>query len=261
MKRSDARARLASRGWLSEIDRDLAAAVLQGGRRIALRKGEGVYYPGDDPGGMYGVVEGGIILSLVGRNGLPVPAHIMRTCNWFGYASIFDRQKRRLVPVANEPSQVLHVSLTEIERLRGAFPNAHAAFGKLAIFGEAHYIAAVSDLLITNTDQRMAAVLLRVTGAVTPEVPESVPVDPQIDLWASANGVPLTQASLAEMANASAHTVARFVERMVEAGWVDWKYRQARILDREALKAFAAGASAGHGLKRRAVVDALRSAQ
>jgi CRP-like cAMP-binding protein len=250
-----------SRGWLSEIDRDLAVAILQAGRRIELRKGDGVYYTGDDPGGMYGVVDGGIVLSMMGRNGLPVPAHIMRACNWFGYASIFDRQRRRLIPEANETSQVLHVPLAEIERLRMAFPHANGSFGKLAIFGEAHYIAAVSDLLVSNTDHRLAAVLLRVTGAATPETPECLPIDPHIDLWASPTGVPLTQAMLAELANASAHTVARFVDRVVEAGWVEWRYRRVRILDRAALKAFAAGSSVCASPRRNAGSETLRSAE
>jgi DNA-binding transcriptional regulator YhcF (GntR family) len=51
----------------------------------------------------------------------------------------------------------------------------------------------------------------------------------------------LTQSLLAEMANASPNTVARFVERIVQAGWIDWTYRQVTILDTEALSAVVAG--------------------
>jgi CRP-like cAMP-binding protein len=241
MRRGEVHRILASRGWLAEIDSTLAAAVVDAGRIIVLRRGEAVYHPGDEPGGMYGVAEGGILLSTVGRDGLPVAGHIMRRCTWFGYGSILDRQRRKLVPTANEASVVLNVPLGELERLRASFPSASRAIGQLAMRGEDLYLAIVTDLLIANTDRRLAAVLLRVTGAELPDRPKHLPGDPLADPWAGPGGVPLTQAMLAELANASAPTVARFVERAVQAGLIEWKYGRVRIVEFEQLTAFAAG--------------------
>jgi CRP/FNR family transcriptional regulator, cyclic AMP receptor protein len=241
MQRREVHRVLASRGWLAEIDRPLAAAITDAGRIIELRRGDALYQPGDGPGGMYGVASGGIVLSTFGRDGFPVPGHIMRPCTWFGYGSVFDKQRRRLIPVANEPSVVLHVPLGELERLRATFPAAGGAFGKLAMLGDALYLAIVTDLLIFNTDRRIAAVLLRVTGAETVGRRQDLPVDPAADPWAGPKGVPLTQGMLAELANASRQTVARFVERAAQAGWIDWSYGRVRILDIAGLTAFAAG--------------------
>lgn len=242
MRRSKAQRILGSRGWLAGIDPALAAAVIDAGRLIELRRGEVLYHPGDEPGGMYGVVEGGIVLSTMGRNALPVAGHIVRPCSWFGYASVFDRQRRMLIPAANEPSLVLNVSLGEMERLRAAFPSAAArAFGQLAMRGETTYLAIVTDLLIADAHRRLAAVLLRATGAETPDRPINIPIDPLADLWAGPRGVPLTQAMLGELANTSPHTVARFVERAVQVGWIDWKYGRVRIVGLGHLAAFAAG--------------------
>jgi CRP-like cAMP-binding protein len=165
MQRREVHRILASRGWLGEIDPPLAAAITDAGRIIEPRRGDALYQPGDEPGGMYGVAWGGIVLSTFGRDGLPVPGHIMRPCTWFGYGSVLDKQRRMLIPVANEPSVVLYVPLSELERLRASIPSASRAFGKLAMLGEALYLAIVTDLLIFNTDRRLAAVLLRVTGA------------------------------------------------------------------------------------------------
>ncbi len=243
MKRGDASKVLTSRGWLSEIDPELAAALLRGGRLVEVRKGDVLYQPGDGPGGMYGVAAGGIVMSTMGRDGLPVAGHIFRSCSWFGYASVLDRQNRGLMPVANEPSWALHVPLGDINALREALPGSIAAFRRLLILGEYLYVAIVTDLLISNTDRRLSAVLLRVTGAATPERPEDLPVDLLTDHWASPEGVPLTQALLAELANASTQTAARFVERMVRAGWIDWRYGRVRILDAAALSEFAGGKS------------------
>lgn len=241
MRRTHVHKILARRGWLAEIDPTLRTAVMDAGRILEFGRGEALYHPGDEPGGMYGVAEGGIVLSTLGRDNLPVAGHIVRPCSWFGYGSVFDRQRRMLIPTANETSLVLYVSLGELERLRGAFPSSGRAFGQLAMRGEAVYLAIVTDLLIANTDRRLAAVLLRATGAETPDRPRSFPVDKLVDPWTGPEGVPLTQAMLAQIANASPHTIARFVERAVKAGWIDWKYGRVRILELGQLTAFAAG--------------------
>jgi hypothetical protein len=46
---------------------------------------------------------------------------------------------------------------------------------------------------------------------------------------------------LGELANTSPYTVARFVDRAVQAGWIDWRYGRVRILELGQLTAFAAG--------------------
>jgi CRP/FNR family cyclic AMP-dependent transcriptional regulator len=241
MRRSEVHRILASRGWLAGIDPALAAAVIEVGRVIEFSRGEALYHPGDDPGGMYRVAEGGIVLSTLGRDSLAVAGHIVRPCSWFGYASVFGRQRRLLIPVANETSLVLYLALGDVERLRAQFPSAARAFGQLAMRGEAIYLVIVTDLLIADAHRRLAAVLLRATGAETPDRSMNLPPDPLVDPWAGPKGVPLTQAVLGELANTSPHTVARFVNRAVKAGWIDWRYGRVRIVELGQLAAFAAG--------------------
>lgn len=242
MRRREVMRTLRGRGWLARCDPSFRDAVIESGRLLRFRRGEALYQPGDGPGGMFGVAEGGIVLSIPGRNGVPTAAHIVRPSSWFGYGSVFNKQQRMLIPVANESSQVLYLGLGELEMLRATFPVAGRAFWQLAMSGDAANVAAISDLLIANTDRRLAAVLLRVTGAETQDRPKDLPIDPmQADPWAGPNGVPLTQAMLGEMANASSQTVARFVDRAVKAGWIVWTYGRVRILDVEQLSAFAAG--------------------
>jgi CRP-like cAMP-binding protein len=229
------------RGWLAGIDPALASSVVAAGRLVQISRGASLYYPGDVAGGMYGVVSGGIVIAPVGRDGLPVAGHILRRCEWFGYGSLLDTQTRSLVATAYEPSVVLHVPVSEVDRLRAEFPASARSFGRLAVLGAAMYALTIADLLIPDTDRRIAAVLLRVTGASTPDGYEDLPDDPTTDPWAGPDGVPLTQAMLAELANASPHTVSRFVERAVATGLIDWKYGRVRILDLARLTAFGAG--------------------
>jgi CRP-like cAMP-binding protein len=232
---------LKERGWLATCDPAFRDGVIEAGRLLTFRRGEALYQPGDGPGGMFGVVAGGIVLSIPGRNGLPTAAHIVRPSSWFGYGSVFSKQRRMLIPVANEPSHALHLGLAELDQLRSVFPAAGRAFWQLAMRGDAASVAAISDLLIADTDRRIAAVLLRVTGAESEGQPMDLPVDPLMaDPWASPNGVALTQALLGEMANASPQTVTRFIDRAVKAGWIVWTYGRVRILDLGQLLAFAA---------------------
>jgi CRP-like cAMP-binding protein len=242
MRRSEVHEILTSRGWLAEIHPALASAVVEAGRILILRKGETVYRPEDSPGGMYGVAEGGILMSTFGRDGAPIPGHIARRCHWFGYGSVLDKQRRSMMTVSNEPSVVLHVPLAEFERLREEFPTAARAYGKLPTLGEALYLATVADLLIRDTDRRLAAVLLRVSGTEPPPYrPGEWPAVEETNGWSDPRGVALTQALLADLANASPHTVARFVERATRAGWIDWRYGRVSISDVHGLAAFAAG--------------------
>jgi CRP-like cAMP-binding protein len=242
MRRADIHEVLTSRGWLAEIDPALATAVVRAGRTLSLRKGEHLYSPEDNPGGMFGVVSGGMLMATLGRDGLPLPGHIARRCHWFGYGSVLEKQRRSMIITANEPTVLLHVPLAELERLRAEFPSANRAYGKLATLGEALYLATVADLLIRDTDRRLAGVLLRVSGAEPPPYfPGYRPSAEELARWSDPEGVPLTQALLAELANASPHTVARFVDRASKAGLIDWRYGRVRILDVLALADFAAG--------------------
>jgi CRP-like cAMP-binding protein len=246
MRRSEIQEILTSRGWLAEIDPGLAAAVVKAGRPLTLRKDECLYSPEDNPGGMFGVVAGGMLMATEGRDGLPLPGHIARRCHWFGYGSVLEKQRRSMIMSANEPTVLLHVPLAELERLRTKFPAANLAYGKLATLGEALYLATVRDLLIRDTDRRLAGVLLRVSGAEPPPYhPGYRPTQEELAGWSNPEGVPLTQALLAGLANASTHTVARFVDRASQAGLIDWRYGRVRILDAVALASFAAGESSG----------------
>lgn len=205
-------------------------AVVAAGRILTLQKGEKVYRPGESPGGIIAVVEGGILMSTFGRDGTPLPGRIARRCHWFGYGSVLDKQRGPMMTVVNEPLVVLHVPLIEFERLREEFPASARAYGNHPTLGEALHLAALADFLIRDNDRRQAAVLLRVSGAEPPRYRHrELPAVQEGDGWANPRGVPLTQALLGDFANAASHTVARCVDRATRAGWIDWTYGRVRI--------------------------------
>lgn len=164
LRRGEVQQRLAGFGWFAELDRHLAEAVLDAGRQLALARGAPVFHPQGDPGGIFGVISGGVVISTVGRDGLSVAGHIMRRGAWFGSGAVLFRLNRTLLAEANEPSLLLHVPLAQIEGIRAAFPGADLAFRLLAAYGETAILNVVADLLISGAEQRLASVLLRVAG-------------------------------------------------------------------------------------------------
>jgi hypothetical protein len=100
--------------------------------------------------------------------------------------------------------------------------------GQLAEIGNRLGAWIARDLLTPDAGKRLAAVLYRVLGAG-----EVVPDDPQ-GFW-------LTRQQLGEMANLSRHHVGRKLSAFEAAGWISCGYNRVRLLDAEALAAFAYG--------------------
>jgi CRP-like cAMP-binding protein len=241
LRRGEVQQRLAEAGWFSVLEPRLAEAVLDAGRQVSFARGASMFQPEGDLGGIYGVISGGIVISLPGRDGFPAAGHIMRRGGWFGYGAVLYRKNRTLLAEANEPSVLLHVSLAQVDAIRTAFAGAEPAFTLLAAFGETAILNIVADLMIPVAEQRLASVLLRATGIDRPGMGLAPRGSVAADRHADPLGVPLTQGLLADLANASRQTVARFVDRATRAGWIDWRYGRVRILSPQALADFAAG--------------------
>lgn len=215
---------LLGRGWLGALDETAALAILESGRPVSVGRGKVLFGPDDTSGGVFGVVLGGIVLSTAGADGLYMPGHIVRPGGWFGYGSVLVEQRRTLLAQANEASEVLHLPLANVRRLREQGPEFARAFALLPAYGEAILLAIVSDLLIADSERRLASVLLRITNALA-ETDRQQPAE-----------FPLTHELLGQLANASRHTVARFVKRMSQEGLISWQYGQVRILDANRLE-------------------------
>jgi len=214
------------RGWLSRQPPPFRTLFIGLGRLIALERGAPVFHMGDESGGVFGVVSGGVAV----RGGTPwqspVLAHILRAGDWFGHGPVLRGGPRTLTFIAAEPTTLLQVPLERLRpRLQGD-PDFAARLAQMADASTETVVWAARDLLIPDSARRLAAVLLRVTAMG--EVPPG-----------DGEGYALTQADLGEMANISRHHVNRILAMMRRAGWIDVRYNRIRLLDVAALKAFA----------------------
>jgi CRP-like cAMP-binding protein len=219
-------------GWLASEADWVADAVLSAGMLRTYLAGETAFRNDDEPGGIYGIVEGGFGVQLPAGSGELVQCTIIRRGIWFGHGPVLTGKARVMTFRATEPSSVHYVPLRAIAAISAARPE---FVRRLAALSEGNYariaMKIVSDLLIPSGERRIAATLVRISlgepsAAGVAETPFPVHA---------------SQAEIGQMANASRDSVNRALARFTEAGWVQVEFRKIRIADLHALESFAKG--------------------
>ncbi|RJL05170.1 Crp/Fnr family transcriptional regulator, partial [Paracoccus siganidrum] len=197
--------RLQALGWLSERAEDFQQAVLSAATVRRYGTGEYTHHIGDAPGGIYCVQQGSFAVLAQNAASSIVLGHVMRRGGWFGQGPLMTGRPRALTFRAMEPSSVLYLSLARIDEICRRMPQGQLGFATLTEYNSVISYRIISELLIRRSDQRIAAVLLRLLGQneAGTDAGTAAAADPGADGGA---GLPLTQADLAEMANVSRHT-------------------------------------------------------
>lgn len=227
MKDAAVKAIIGKTGWLLEQPAWVRDTVLAGSRLRSYETGQFTFYAGDDPGGMYGVVDGGFgVLVPVGGSGLTL-CHIMRRGAWFGYGPALSGTGRKMTFKAVEPSRVLHLPLGELAAIGAARPEFYRILGAL---NDMSYmmtaVQVVGDLLIGSGERRIAAVMARIAK---PQ-PSADPQQP----WP----IRLSQAELGQMCNSSRDRVNRTLAKFAKAGWVKADFKHIVVTNLTELERF-----------------------
>ncbi len=229
MDRAEAEQRILRRGWLSEQPEEFRVAVLQRARLVKHDPGHVIFNAGDELGGICGVVSGGIGIYLPTGEGDLKLAHVGRNGVWFGYGPLIRGKRRSLSFSPTETTWLMHVTLPNLQELTGTSPAYQRAILSISEYGMDTAIMIVEDLLIQNHARRIAATLLR----VAPHQDESR--EPaQLE-------VILNQSQLGELASIGRQVVNRELQHLEAQGWIKSSYARIRIIDRDALLAFAQG--------------------
>jgi len=218
-------------GWLATQPAAFRREILRLSRPREVARHEWVFAIDDPPGGIYGVISGGIGIEGAGPFHTVRLGHVLRTGSWFGYHPILTGGRRRVQGMrAMEDSVLLYVPLPQLRVLVESNPVAARCIGTLANDFSILGTRVVSDLLIPKAPQRIAAVLLRITAAE-----DGVePVHP--------DGFQMTQAELGELSNVSRANVNRVLGEFLKKGWISKQHQRVRVLDVPALRSFAATA-------------------
>jgi len=220
-------------GWLSITPLSFQNDVLARCHLQTFKSGESIYHVNDPPGGMFGLVSGGLGVSIAPGEREPHFAHFARPGAWFGEAAAITGQPRRVGLSATRDSELLHLPLPEIRQIVGANPEAWRLFALVTIGHLDMAIGASDDLLIRDHVKRCIAVLLRLGGCRMGSSPEAAPVE-----------IDVSQEEIAALSNV-ARTTASAVLRDLEAkGCLEQSYRRIRILAPDALRGMLQGSRA-----------------
>lgn len=215
------------RGWMAQMPLETRLRILRIGRTVAVNRGQRIFAFGDPPGGIYGILSGGIGMEACSDRHSVRLGHIMREGAWLGHGPVLGGGARSLGCWAVENSLVCAVPLSALTALMESDFEVARFVGEMASTNARVLTHIACDLLISSAPQRVAAVLLRVTGAlegVAPTTPE---------------GYLLTQSELGEMSNVSRHHINRVLGLFMERGWIAKSYNHLHLLDIEALADFA----------------------
>jgi CRP-like cAMP-binding protein len=220
---------LAVTGWLSNQPYDFQRTLLSVGQIESLEAEQFVFHFDDAPGGIFGIVDGGIGALIPTMGSTFRLATILRPGVWFGHGPLLRGRRRTLSFRATEPSTLMRVDLAALNELRSAHPETTGYFASLSEQGTEVAIQVVHDLLIPDTGRRIAATLLRVAGV------HDNPAAGKL------RKIRLSQTELAEMANTSRHSANRALGFFEQSGWIAVSYRHIQLLDPISLAEFAHG--------------------
>ena len=213
-------------GWLSRTPASFQTLVLDRCQSEQFRAGQPVYAVGDEPGGMYGLVAGGLGISIAPRKSGPYTAHFALPGTWFGEAGAFTRQPRRVGLIATRDTDLLHLPLWAIDEIVGRDPTAWRFFGLATIEHLDLAVGGGDDLMVRDHFKRFVAVLLRLGDCRTAKRSEDKPIE-----------IDLSHEELAYMANVARTTAGATLRKLEADGHLALAYRRINILKPASLRA------------------------
>jgi CRP/FNR family cyclic AMP-dependent transcriptional regulator len=225
LNKDEARQIVLGQGWLSHTPASFQSAVIERCRLEQFVAGTPVYAVGDEPGGMFGIISGGLGLSVATAKRGAYTAHFAMPGSWFGEAAAFTRQPRRVGLIATRDTVLLHLPLQGIDEIVRRDPAAWRFFGLLTLDHLNLAMGGSDDLMIRNHVKRFVAVLLRVGNCrgVSPQDDHRIEID-------------INHEDLAYLANVARTTAGGILRKLEGDGHVTLAYRRICILSPSALK-------------------------
>ena len=160
-----ARAIAAKEGWLSQTPAPFRKAILDRASLQSFSAGETIYMVGAPPGGIYGMISGGVRLQTAAGDLGPLITHYFRPGSWLGEGPIISDGPRIIGLSAARETELLQVPLPSLRELLIREPAFWRWFALLAFEHERTAVSAVADLMIRDHVKRLVAVLLRLADA------------------------------------------------------------------------------------------------
>jgi CRP/FNR family transcriptional regulator, cyclic AMP receptor protein len=214
--------------FMRALSGDERAAFETLGRTRRLRRGEPVFYEGDDPGGVIAIVSGRIKVSVIGAGGREVVLRFCGPGELVGEISAITRHPRSATAKAAETVEVIAVRAADFRRFVAEHP-------RVAPLVFDHLAAALAEA----DRQRVDFATRDVTARVASRLLELAREGDEEGLQGVRITLPLSQEELAAWTGASREAVARSLHLLRELGWVQTGRREIKVLNLSGLKSLA----------------------
>ncbi len=221
-------------GWLATRPADFREAFLAAGRLRTFAAGDQISTAGDgaDVGpGLYGVAAGQVaVLPALGAPDAPT-AVLFNPGHWYGYAPLFGAT-RPIHVRATTATTILSISLSEARRMLNDRPDWWQDLAQLVFATGIVATNVLTDLLLSRSDRRLAAMLLHHAGCRH---------------GGQAHPIYISQEDFGATARLSRHPTRQLLQAFEAKGWLSQSYRCIHILAPEQLRALVDSGEA-HGL-------------
>jgi CRP/FNR family cyclic AMP-dependent transcriptional regulator len=211
-------------GWLADTPEGFRVAVLSRCLLKCYDRGEPLYHAGDPPGGLYGLITGGIAIELAPNDRAPHLGIFARPGFWIGEVSVLARRPRVIGVRSTQDSLIAHLPLAQWDAIVQSEPEAWRWLAFLILRNELLAVAVAGALMIRDSATRVAAMLLILTeggtGAET-EVTHSIEV---------------SQDDISHLTGLSRSTIRHILDRLEADGLVERSYRRIRVVNYEGLR-------------------------
>ena len=208
--------------WFSSLPQPLQDELLGHATLRRLQAGERLFHRGDQPCGLYAVVEGAMRVGAVSVNGKEALLTLVEPPYWFGEISLFDGQPRTHDAFAEGPTVLLHVPQNALNALLERQPAYWRDFALLMSQKLRLAFIALEQISLLPAAPRLAQRLLMMADNYGEGDPRRV--------------IHLAQEQLALMLAISRQTTNQILKDLQAQGIVRLTYGEIEIVDLAALR-------------------------
>lgn len=209
--------------WLQKTTPAFRDALLRKSRLKRLQVGEALYESGSEAGGLSCVLTGRLRVILASNEQGPNFVHLLMPGDWLGYGPLITSGPRLVGHTAVHPTEMLWVDISHAQSILSREPTAWRYFASLALDHLQIALQTIEDLMMRETDQRLAAVLLRLAGCRwEADQPRQATID-------------VIQADLSAMANIGRTALTKHLADFEKAGLIKLGYRKITVSDAKSL--------------------------
>lgn len=195
-------------GWLSNCPAEVQAAIFDIATVLRLESDATVYQLGAEPGGFFGIEAGCVAFEAAQSSRAPQKGLILHAGCWFGEVTLTGQRIRLVGARTTRPSTLVSIERRRFLALAARQPEVWRYVADLMAANLARVVGLAEDLMLRDSRQRLAAILVRLAG-----LREAFPPNPPV--------IDATQSEIAAIANLSRSMASPLLHELEGDGLIE----------------------------------------